>query len=138
MKSNRKAPGVNHKLVKQVVAEVLRQKNEGPMYTYFVSDDMCVKIGKAQDYRTRHNHLQIGNPRELKLLTVVRTDVEEYLHGEFSHLRVRGEWFLLDRTLQEVIRLLKADREHEEILSATKVAACTAKFWGLDVTKPSE
>jgi hypothetical protein len=54
-----------------------------------------VKIGYSTDVTDRFRQLQTGSPSELELLAAVRTvRVEEKrLHRQFSHLRIRGEWF---------------------------------------------
>ena len=59
-----------------------------------------VKIGHAADPEWRLANLQSGNPWPLVLLAAspqlsktAAIDIEEQLHEEFQHLRIRGEWF---------------------------------------------
>lgn len=66
---------------------------------YFIFDELsnAVKIGKTKDEEvyTRLSMLQVGNPRELKLLGVVKgyTEEEKELHYKFREYAIRGEWF---------------------------------------------
>jgi hypothetical protein len=66
-----------------------------PWVTYFVrlGDDGPIKIGKTFDVEARMKKLQTGVPAPLKVLRVVKADVERDLHQRFAHLREHGEWF---------------------------------------------
>jgi hypothetical protein len=62
-----------------------------------------IKIGKANDVEQRLSDLQVGNPNELEVLTVIpcnsekhSIDVERQLHNDFKEYHMRGEWFRYD------------------------------------------
>lgn len=76
-----------------------------PWLIYFISSGDAVKIGISQDVARRLESLQCGSPVELTLLgTRPGGEVEERaLHQKFAHLRIRGEWFRLERDLLEFI-----------------------------------
>lgn len=59
-----------------------------------------VKFGYSQDPLSRLRSLQTGNSEVLTLLETIAVEqsdrirwLERSLHAEFSHRRVRGEWF---------------------------------------------
>ncbi len=62
-------------------------------YIYFISDETAIKIGKSNDPLKRLNQLQIGNPRDLKLLGTSPLLDEYELHEKFKDKLIRGEWF---------------------------------------------
>lgn len=76
---------------------------------YFIRADESglIKIGRARDVRKRFSALQTGSAERLTLLGVIRDRdaewLERWLHSEFAHARVRGEWFSMCSGLQHVI-----------------------------------
>jgi hypothetical protein len=84
-------------------------------YTYFVQAGTAVKIGTAQDYRTRIKTLQIGQEKPLIILAIVLGSIaDEYqTHQRFAHLRMRGEWFRLAPDLVEFINGLAPHNLHD-------------------------
>lgn len=65
--------------------------------------------GERSVYR-RLKELQIGNHRRMRLIHyffVWVGSLEEFIHGELAHCRVRGEWFRLGK--REVDWLLSCD-----------------------------
>jgi hypothetical protein len=54
-----------------------------------------IKVGTAMDVKVRMAELQTGNPRPLRLRTVLlgSYDFEHALHEELSRHRLIGEWF---------------------------------------------
>lgn len=66
-----------------------------------------VKIGCANDARSRLRDLQIGSPAPLTLKGVYHTDdaqrLEASYHQRYDALRVHGEWFKIDDDLRELI-----------------------------------
>lgn len=66
-------------------------------WTYFFQgiDGGPIKIGftNGVDPTGRLAELQVGAPFELVIVGAIRGDQERELHREFSHLRLRGEWF---------------------------------------------
>jgi hypothetical protein len=67
----------------------------GWVYVIGAAESSVVKIGKAADIERRRRNLQTASP--LKLVTRWATPgdrkLERWLHVEFDHLRVEGEWF---------------------------------------------
>lgn len=55
-----------------------------------------VKIGKADDVRSRVASLQTAHYEELRIVRVFEGDAEALFHERFKHLRIRGEWFHYD------------------------------------------
>jgi hypothetical protein len=74
------------------------------VYFIQVGADGPVKIGKtSKDPRERLCDLQIGMPFDLRIRAVMLDEtlgVEDELHGRFSHLHIRGEWY---RPAEELI-----------------------------------
>ena len=67
---------------------------------YLIGSGMeFVKIGIANDVRSRMASLQTGNPNPLKLMACYVFQnagyIEKALHQKFDPQRVRGEWFTL-------------------------------------------
>jgi hypothetical protein len=64
---------------------------------YFIQrdDDGPIKIGTTRFMRDRLASLRVGSPQPLTLLGVMPGDLgmERHIHGRFSHLRLKGEWF---------------------------------------------
>lgn len=85
----------------------------------------AVKIGYSSgEPKRRLGRLQIGNPEKLHLLAVAPGDRldEERWHWEFSHLRVRGEWFKWTEELQRAAEPYLIP-EQKELRSRTAQAA---------------
>jgi hypothetical protein len=65
-------------------------------YIYFVREvDGPVKIGYAQEPRVRLGTLQVGNPRELYMLSWIEAprEFERVLHQHLAEHRLGGEWY---------------------------------------------
>jgi hypothetical protein len=64
-------------------------------FVYFISAGGPIKIGTAKDVRSRLSGIQTSNYDALKVLGVMRggSELEASLHRQFSHYRLRGEWF---------------------------------------------
>ena len=81
-------------------------------YVYFILDPInsCIKIGKANDVKSRIRDLQVGNPNELELLATIKCHdestafkIESQLHSSYPHLYLRGEWFKYEDSLRNFI-----------------------------------
>lgn len=84
-----------------------RQARNVASFVYFIqASSGPIKIGVAVDVAARLAELQIGSHESLNLLGVVTGDAarEGELHGMFSSLRIRGEWFRPADELLEFIR----------------------------------
>lgn len=88
---------------------------------YFVERDGFVKIGVTTNLEKRLQSLARGGalmPAGMTIgpITVLATmrgtrANEAYLHKRFAHLRIEGEWFLLDETIHDFIANLGCNRE---------------------------
>lgn len=82
---------------------------------YFIKSGEFVKIGHCErDPIRRLEKLQIGNPITLELIAIVpngsRHDERQW-HDRFEKLRVRGEWFQLERRILWAIKPHRVDHE---------------------------
>lgn len=64
-------------------------------YVYFVTDGEAIKIGKANNPRSRLSGLQTSHHKDLAILALTPGDetLERELHRAFHVRRLRGEWF---------------------------------------------
>lgn len=75
-----------------------------PCYVYFATtSNGYTKIGISTNIEARLSGLQIGNPDEIQIFTVIRfssvqlaTQAELMLHKKYAKYRKNGEWFSLD------------------------------------------
>ena len=78
-------------------------KGKAPGYVYFVQEHMngTFKIGKTKHLEKRMNTFNVKLPFENKLVYVIKTgnhhQTEAAFHKHFSHKRLEGEWFALDK-----------------------------------------
>jgi len=81
-------------------------------FVYFIRSENFVKIGWATALDTRFNNCQINNPHHVELLAYFRGGVEEEgnLHAVFSRYHHRGEWFVYDEPIRELVAQIK-DRD---------------------------
>lgn len=74
---------------------------------YFITDGEYVKVGMANDVRVRLNQMQTGNPKQLKIATVIEygdAEMEHHLHTRYAKQHVRGEWYKLSKEMLEDIK----------------------------------
>lgn len=80
------------------------------VYIVQAGDTNRIKIGyTTRSYRKRIKELQTGCPEPLKLLHVfpdADENVESKLHKVFSETRLHGEWFEMDSTTREELRII--------------------------------
>lgn len=81
-------------------------REDGP-FVYFIApeDRPVVKIGKANNIKSRIRELQTGSADRLRLLAAIQGDErqEQQLHRRFAGLRLQGEWFRLEGALAEYV-----------------------------------
>lgn len=83
-------------------------KHKGLGTVYFIKAADCVKIGytcKGGEY-SRLKCLQTSNHEKLEILAIIPDSLfsfEGELHKKFAHLRIRGEWFKLNREVRDFI-----------------------------------
>ena len=82
------------------------QNKENKKLVYFIECAGRIKIGVAENPKSRLIKLQTGSPHKMKLLAVCRGgyEKEKALHKRFSHLRENGEWF---KETQELLYFIK-------------------------------
>jgi hypothetical protein len=83
----------------------------GATYTYAIGLYKYVKFGQAIDVTGRLMTLQIANPHRLRILGKIASsrELEHHLHDALREHVYRGEWFKLNDTTREFIRLMRAD-----------------------------
>jgi hypothetical protein len=72
---------------------------------YFIQDDHNrVKIGYSRNPRARLDGLQTGHADKLRLVRSIEGTeaTERFLHTQFAHLRLQGEWFTFCQEMLEV------------------------------------
>lgn len=74
-------------------------------YAIEIVGHRLVKIGKAKDVDARFSQLQTANPLELRFVDIIEGDHEAKIHELLAAQRVRGEWFVLDGRVYDVLRL---------------------------------
>lgn len=78
------------------------------MFVYVMQCRDLVKIGISYNPESRASLFQIGNPFGIKLIAKVKSSspsmYEKALHAQFSHRKVHGEWFKLEK--QELDELI--------------------------------
>ena len=68
-----------------------------PINTYFAIDDSgLVKIGQSNDWRKRESQLRTGNAN-VKIILVLKDNVELELHKKFYDKKYSGEWYMVDK-----------------------------------------
>lgn len=72
---------------------------------YFIQRGNMVKIGFAANVKKRIRQLQTASPEPIALIAVLEAApaVEKHLHHRFRKLRVRGEWFRLEKPILDFI-----------------------------------
>lgn len=76
-----------------------------PGHVYFVKIGRNVKIGFSSQINTRLGTLQTANPERMELLLVIpgTPQTERFFHELFSEFRIRGEWFIYSRAINNFI-----------------------------------
>ncbi len=110
----------------------LLESNDAPRYLYIVR--CCsfnyYKIGITNNIEKRIETLQIGCPFELKFIVAVEADMEDFLgreitylekflHKNYKHLNLKGEWFeFSEKHISDICCFLADNRDfdilHEE------------------------
>lgn len=82
-------------------------------FTYVLSDSTALKIGNTRgNVKDRIKKLQVGNPRNIRLIGGFHGNFETELHHKFSGFRLRGEWYeniILTDLMLEYTFLYKED-----------------------------
>jgi hypothetical protein len=75
-----------------------------------------IKVGIATNPRRRLRELQTAHAHELVIrrMTPGGLDLEQKIHKQFAHLRLRGEWFTSAQELMEFIETLPVVLESPE------------------------
>lgn len=88
----------------EIAAEILSMERElgiAPMWTYFIraGAEGPVKIGIAANPHERLRGLQTAHYEDLRIIRLMRGNVEAALHYHFREQRIRGEWFTFDNRM---------------------------------------
>lgn len=94
-----------------------------------------IKIGKANNPRSRMRDLQIGNPDKLYLLVAVGEHhaTEPELHEHFASLRMYGEWFKPGKKLLRYISEMKTIDKPRRVVGDGASVEC--RMCGLEYVK---
>ena len=76
---------------------------------YFVRCEDYVKVGYSRDLKTRISDLQVGCPYFLELIAAVPgpESLEWIFHTVLRNKRFRGEWFVLDDEMRQIIKMMQ-------------------------------
>lgn len=93
--------------VSRLVEPLKSRKGDGSDggFVYLIADKHTkhVKIGLSKNPKDRWQSLRTATAVDLDLVAVIETNkmraTEDELHRQFSHLRVRGEWFKWDESI---------------------------------------
>lgn len=96
-------------------------------YVYFISDGDAVKVGLSRSTAMiRIGTLQVGNPRQLRMIAALPTDepedLEDLIHKALQDRLIRGEWYRLQ---PDDLNWIHANFSPLK-LPAFAVAACTS------------
>lgn len=80
-------------------------QNEHPMYVYFISNGLHVKIGKSKNPKQRLNELQTSSPLFLSLIFISEKFTEAELQERFKIDHQTREWFGYSLAIKEFVRL---------------------------------
>ena len=90
---------------------ISRLKVFGPSFVYLIKCKKYVKIGKADDIKSRIDLFQTGNPYPIKLLKAFKSlnpgIDERRLHRRLVRYRHIREWFILPKAVLNKILSLK-------------------------------
>jgi hypothetical protein len=81
----------------------------------------AVKIGRADNVKSRLSELQVSSPFELAVLSSFRAPsmFEAVMHGIFSRTWLRGEWFSLSDDLLDIAEIAN-DKDYSGVLLKCK------------------
>ena len=74
--------------------------------------EVFFKIGSSKDIKKRLCHLQLGNPRQLKIEFSYEAEsfyaltIEKFIHKNFKPFHIHGEWFKAN--LHQSVKLIKS------------------------------
>jgi hypothetical protein len=80
---------------------------DGNVYFIACSEPPSIKVGFTKNHPvSRLRQLQTGCPTRLDLLGWYPASIlEEWeLHAELAHLRLTGEWFRMDESMNDILR----------------------------------
>lgn len=86
---------------------VLAAANDNAVsYVYFITDGEAVKIGKANNPKSRLAGLQTSHHKPLRFIATMPggSELERELHRVFSRFRIRGEWFKDCKEIRDFIK----------------------------------
>jgi len=98
------------------------RKSSFEVFTYLMEDTRngMIKIGKSKNPERREKTLQSEAPSvEMRIAVPTESDFESELHGEFDHLRRRGEWFEMSSSeIKAVIERLLSHGDSDRAITS--------------------
>lgn len=97
------------------------------MYVYFIKEAAMgsIKIGISRNVAKRMSELQRVIPQKLECLGCIEGNhmKEKNLHKQFSHLKIRGEWFKPDQELLDFLDQINLEPMiiHKKCTRATRM-----------------
>lgn len=94
----------------EVACDKIRKKSkvDKKKYVYFIQEitSKFIKIGFAASVASRKAIIQSSNPHEVIILGIMEGGAKEeaIIHEQFSHLRIRGEWYKSNEDLLNFIK----------------------------------
>ncbi|MEZ2132531.1 MULTISPECIES: GIY-YIG nuclease family protein [unclassified Sinorhizobium] len=89
-------------------AKIINAANDNGVgsYVYFITDGEAIKIGKANNPKSRLSGLQTSHHKPLRILALIpgSEETERALHWKFERHRIRGEWFKDCKEIREFIK----------------------------------
>jgi hypothetical protein len=114
-----------------MVKSLKEYNDDQTSYVYFILDPVscAVKIGKADNIKTRLSDLQTGNPNPLSVIHSIRYEsseqafrMEKKLHRTYHKFRKEGEWFHYDDELFQEFFKKGAHFERKEKRTGIKLS----------------
>lgn len=91
------------------------------MYIYFIQSKVGgpIKIGLAQNAKSRFKQIQACSPFELEIKALIKGDyqTEASLHKRFKETRLHGEWFSPTRELTDYIKTLGVVKTSAKVIN---------------------
>jgi hypothetical protein len=91
-----------------------------------------VKIGTTRVPTQRLNQLQTGNPQLLYLRFSIPVEragwLERFIHQQYAHLRIRGEWFEFSQDIIDWFRLAEKNQHQATRVQLQEALAAEREF----------
>src|SRR4051794_12232050 len=95
-------------MTEEIEARTLKERFDGVVYACIEQGGRFVKIGWAASLANAYVRwvaIQIGNPRRIEMRLIGNGSLadEAALHARLGDYAVRGEWFRIEREVEEIL-----------------------------------